>query len=55
VVVDVASVFEDVEASTINIPNSFIEKDEHISKQLRPLPLAQSYNVPSSNISPFEL
>jgi hypothetical protein len=55
VVVDVASLLEDLEASIINIARpSIMEKDEPIAKWLRPLPLTQPHSVLSSNVSTFE-
>jgi hypothetical protein len=56
VVVEVASIPEDVEASTVNIASPFImKKDEPSAKRLRLTPLTQLISVPSSNVSTFEL
>jgi hypothetical protein len=55
VVVEVASILEDVEASTVNIASFYImKKDELSAKRLRPTPLTQVISVPSSNVSTFE-
>jgi hypothetical protein len=56
VVVDLATLPEDLEASTVNIANpSIMKKDEPLAKRLRPTPVTQLDSVPSSNVSTFEL
>jgi hypothetical protein len=56
VVVEVASIFEDVEASNVNLASpSIMKEDELNAKRLRPTPLNQVVSVPSSNVSIFEL
>jgi hypothetical protein len=56
VVVDLATLPEDLEASIVNIANpSIMKKDEPPAKQLRPTPMTQLESVPSSNVSTFEL
>jgi hypothetical protein len=56
VVIEVASIFEDVETSTINLASpSFMKEDEPSAKRLRPTLLTQVVSVPSSNVSTFEL
>jgi hypothetical protein len=56
VVIEVASILEDVETSTINLVSpSIMKEDEPSTKQLRPTPLTQVVSVPSSNVSTFEL
>jgi hypothetical protein len=54
--VDLATLPEDLEASTVNIANpSIMKKDEPLAKRLRPTPVTQLDSVPSSNVSTFEL
>jgi hypothetical protein len=56
VVVEVASIPEDVEASIVNIGSpSIMKKDEPSAKRLRPSQLTQLVSFSSSNVSTFEL
>jgi hypothetical protein len=56
VVIEVASILEDVETSTTNFASpSIVKEDEPSAKRLRPTPLTQVVSVPSSNVSTFEL
>jgi hypothetical protein len=56
VVIEVASILEDVETSTINLASpSIMKEDEPSAKRLRSTPLTQVVSVPSSNVSTFEL
>jgi hypothetical protein len=56
VVIEVASILEDVETSTVNLASPSIMKENEPSvKRLRPTPLTQVVSVPSSNVSTFEL
>jgi hypothetical protein len=56
VVIEVASILEDVETSTVNLASpSIMKEDEPGAKRLRPTPLIQVVSVPSSNVSTFEL
>jgi hypothetical protein len=55
VVIEVASIFEDVETSTVNLASPIIKEDEPCAKRYRPTPLTQVVSVPSSNVSTFQL
>jgi hypothetical protein len=56
VVIEVASILEDVETSTINLASpSIMKEDEPSAKRLRRTPMTQIVSVPSSNVSTFEL
>jgi hypothetical protein len=55
VVIEVASILEDVETSTVNLASPFMKEDELGAKRYRPTPLTQVVSVPSSNVSTFQL
>jgi hypothetical protein len=55
VVIEVASILEDVETSTVNLASPFMKEDEPGAKRYRPTPLIQVVSVPSSNVSTFQL
>jgi hypothetical protein len=55
VVIEVASILEDVETSAINLASPFMKEDEPGAKWYHPTPLTQVVSVPSSNVSTFQL
>jgi hypothetical protein len=55
VVIEVASILEDVETSTINLARPFMKEDEPGAKRYHPTPLTQVVSVPSSNVSTIQL
>jgi hypothetical protein len=54
-VIEVASILEDVETSTVNLASPIMKEDEPSTKRSRPTPLTQVVSVPSSNVSTFQL
>jgi hypothetical protein len=55
VVIEVASILEDVETSTVNLASPIMKEDELGAKWYWPTSLTQVVSVPSSNVSTFQL